>query len=520
MKKILLILILGIFFLSFTSASYGYNDISTGVRLVNESTTIIGGNLTTFLELTDTPSSYIADKCVFVNGAGNALILDDCVTATSIQSANTYIFYNSSTGAVLATFNETRLNNTIDLRAIGITWAEIINGTVYLSSNPQGFISWTNATNGTLAETSTILGWNYYNSTDFDIADYFTASQVLGFSYYNSTTFPDNYLKNDGDTATGNYTFDTSTFFIDSTNDRVGIGTMNPRSILEVKKDQNAVTNMNLYNTMIGSSFDAGVEMILGDDDSNNNLIIRQSGDGAKHTSHIIHQSGSGSDLEIENINTIGGILLKANGNMGVYVEETGNVGIGTSSPLQALDVADNILRVGPSRDQTFEPGDIPNDTGGIILTSNIAQGRQSYIWQDDGDVGEGGLYLQSSHFPIVIEAGTQSASDVLLNPSGGNVGIGTTSPQNKLNVVGDINFTGLIYGNGSQLTGLTLTETDPLWTGNSTNVAYLNQENTFTENQNISASNLTLSQDNFICLNQGCTQWMMANSSGVYIQG
>ena len=48
-----------------------------------------------------------------------------------------------------------------------------------------------------------------------------------------------------------------------------------------------------------------------------------------------------------------------------------------------------------------------------------------------------------------------------------GNVGINISAPQNTLNVGGDINFTGLIYGNGSQLTGLTLTETDPLWSGN-----------------------------------------------------
>ncbi len=44
---------------------------------------------------------------------------------------------------------------------------------------------------------------------------------------------------------------------------------------------------------------------------------------------------------------------------------------------------------------------------------------------------------------------------------------VGTTTPQNKLNVIGDINFTGLIFGNGSQLTDITTTETDPLWTAN-----------------------------------------------------
>jgi len=50
------------------------------------------------------------------------------------------------------------------------------------------------------------------------------------------TTFnvDDAFIKNDGDTATGDYTFDTDTFHIDSTNDRVGIGTTSPSEKLEV----------------------------------------------------------------------------------------------------------------------------------------------------------------------------------------------------------------------------------------------------------------------------------------------
>lgn len=50
-------------------------------------------------------------------------------------------------------------------------------------------ITWANAVNGTLAESSTILGWNYYNSTNFDIADYSTTATILGWNFYNSTDF-------------------------------------------------------------------------------------------------------------------------------------------------------------------------------------------------------------------------------------------------------------------------------------------------------------------------------------------
>jgi len=74
-----------------------------------------------------------------------------------------------------------------------------------------------------------------------------------------------------------------------------------------------------------------------------------------------------------------------------------------------------------------------------------------------------------------------------------GYVGIGTTSPQNTLNVIGDGNFTGLLYGNGSQLTDLPAgSESDPQWTANSTLVGYLASNNKWTENQNMTNQNIT----------------------------
>lgn len=45
------------------------------------------------------------------------------------------------------------------------------------------------------------------------------------------------YMLNTGDTATGNYTFDTNTLHIDSTNNRVGIGTTSPTEKLDVNSD-------------------------------------------------------------------------------------------------------------------------------------------------------------------------------------------------------------------------------------------------------------------------------------------
>ena len=117
-------------------------------------------------------------------------------------------------------------------------------------------------------------------------------------------------------------------------------------------------------------------------------------------------------------------------------------LGIGTYSPVEKLDV-----------------------NGSINIVDNVT--ASFYI-------GDGSLLTGISGGSLW----TNSSGNATF--TSGRVGIGTTTPQNTLNVIGDINFTGLIYGNGSQLTELTLTETDPLWTANSTDVAYLTRNNIF----------------------------------------
>ena len=55
-------------------------------------------------------------------------------------------------------------------------------------------------------------------------------------------------------TVTGDLTVDTDTLFVDSANNRVGVGTVSPSSLLDVDKSQDAETNIELTNTNTGSS--------------------------------------------------------------------------------------------------------------------------------------------------------------------------------------------------------------------------------------------------------------------------
>jgi len=58
------------------------------------------------------------------------------------------------------------------------------------------------------------------------------------------------------------------------------------------------------------------------------------------------------------------------------------------------------------------------------------------------------------------------NTNTLFIDSANHRVGIGTTTPQNKLNVVGDGNFTGNLYSNGAQVL-TSYSETDPLWTAN-----------------------------------------------------
>jgi hypothetical protein len=110
-----------------------------------------------------------------------------------------------------------------------------------------------------------------------------------------------------------------------------------------------------------------------------------------------------------------------------IYVTgSNGNVGIGTTSPDQKLEVEGNI-RLGTG-------GTIYGDTNNPSLTLNNSNGTF--------------LRYTTSHY-IGVGAGVirlvTGGSDRLYISSSGNVGIGTTSPSAKLHVDGDAIITGKV---------------------------------------------------------------------------
>ena len=113
-----------------------------------------------------------------------------------------------------------------------------------------------------------------------------------------------------------------------------------------------------------------------------------------------------------------------------VFVTSTGNVGIGTASPLQALHVKGRSSGDGA----IFERGGLAQDTE-IEFTNEIAY----TVWTVHFD---GSSPEDLSIYPV------HNSKDLILqaNETGtafGNVGIGTANPTSRLHVNGDIRVSG-----------------------------------------------------------------------------
>lgn len=102
-------------------------------------------------------------------------------------------------------------------------------------------------------------------------------------------------------------------------------------------------------------------------------------------------------------------------------INSSGNVGIGTTSPSSKLSVFSNAASALPS-------------LGALSTNYTIEFGHAGKYGTYLGTLGSGNGFIQQGR-----SDGTATAYNLMLNPLGGNVGIGTTDPQYKLDVNGTI---------------------------------------------------------------------------------
>lgn len=241
----------------------------------------------------------------------------------------------------------------------------------------------------------------------------------------------------------------TSRLYIDSSGD-VGIGTSNPFGRLNVSRNDGAEgleitpTISSVYlqtydrNSLqfvetrsIASQFrwDLGATEAMRID-SNGNVgigtsspanpltVAGTSGTGANAALRIEDESAQAVTIGVENDGDVvidyltKDLTFSANGNEKVRIDSSGNVGIGTSSPAGTLNVLGDQI-ASPSR--FYDVANILNlDYGNVQLAFGVDP-NSPY-----------GCYIQGRD-------STNTARPILLNAAGGNVGIGTSNPGQRL---------------------------------------------------------------------------------------
>ncbi|MDZ7798410.1 MAG: hypothetical protein U5L76_02200 [Patescibacteria group bacterium] len=156
-----------------------------------------------------------------------------------------------------------------------------------------------------------------YNNTNWDNA--YDHSQ-------DNTQAHSDYLLNTGDTATGDYTFDTNTFHIDATNNKVGVGTTSPAASLHVVKSGGTATDSIITVESTSSLINPQIRFINDEDVTAQFIMSRSPSSTAGQ--FMIRQQSSSDD-----------IVFEVGSNLEVARFTNNMVGIGTSSPSYVLDV-------------------------------------------------------------------------------------------------------------------------------------------------------------------------------------
>lgn len=250
-------------------------------------------------------------------------------------------------------------------------------------------------------------------------------------------------------------TVDTNTLYVDSTNNRVGVGTTSPAQDLH-----------------IADSFP---------------VIRLEDTDGTDQYSDIIH-SGGNINIDARNGASNGEIRFRGMGGGSTTVygrfDTSGNFGIGTASPSAELDVAGTGLfsgRLGIGTDLGANPSGADPDADNLVID---AGGADAGITIDTGTTSKGSLFFADGATGDNLKRGqivydhngdymafATNASEAVRINSSGNVGIGTTSPSDELVVVGTARI-----GTGSSTADMKLegNATPAISVGGSTNAAII----------------------------------------------
>ena len=183
-------------------------------------------------------------------------------------------------------------------------------------------------------------------------------------------------------------TVDTNTLYVDSTNNRVGIGITSPISNLHVQNDATNSGSIRVTNNTTGSTYSDG--LLVGYDNSNDSVIVNHEATNLKFYTNTAEA---------------------------MRITSAGSVGIGTTSPAATVDVSgnargavvtDNDLSFDLSASNNFSC--TPSGAGTLTFTNHLA-GQSGFILLDNSGghaiAAAGTTKINAADLTAISTAGT-----------------------------------------------------------------------------------------------------------------